>query len=270
MSRRRRSSDPDPRVIGVVAGIVVVLLGLITFGLLTGDDPDEVAIDGRLSATPVTTATEDSDGGDQTAVPADPTDDPNAAPAPAPADPPEPEGPREPTDSDAADFAEVLIGDDMQDAEVVLADLDDDGRNEVVVASILGGQSRIDVAGWDGQSYALTYSDQGAVAEAIASVSVRDINGTPDSAEIVVRQTSGAQGESVSLWGLRDGEVVPLDAVDGCWDRDNTYGIVGVTLEDYRITATCDGSPDPIVAWPSDVYLWEPEFEAFVYSQTLD
>ena len=277
MSSRPEGPRPaDPRVLGVVAGIVLVLLGVIIANvLLSGDDTTEVGIEGGgLTATPIATADEPTAAG-TTPTPA-PRSTATAAPAPEPtatAEPapePAPEGTREPTDADASGFAQAILADDEGDGEFVLADLDEDGRNEVVVASRLGGRTRIDVGAWDGSSYRLSFSGEGATSDALVGVEVRDINGVPGTREVVVRQTSGEQGESITVWGLRDGMLVPFTAVDGCWDGSNTYGIIGVEVTAGTITATCDGSPLPTAAWPSDVYTWDPELEAFAYQRTVE
>ena len=274
----------DPRVVGVITGVVVVLLVLVVVGLVTaGNDGDEIAIDGQLTATPVTSATDATEAPTTEAAPTapEPGEESTTAGAPAPPATVEPSGDDgdttgpadtdgEPTDGDAAAFVESLTAGEVDSSDVVLADLDADGRNEVVVAGLLGGRSRIDVARWNGTTYVLADSGEGGSAEAIESIRVADVNDTPDSAEIMVRQTSGGQGESISLWSLVDGEVVPLRAAGGCWDGSHTYGIVGAEISDGRITATCDGSPDPIVAWPSDVYEWAPEDGVFLYVETLD
>ncbi|WP_108666679.1 FG-GAP repeat domain-containing protein [Euzebya rosea] len=274
----------DPRVVGVITGVVVVLLVLVVVGLVTaGNDGDEIAIDGQLTATPVTSATDATEAQATETAPTAPepgeeSTTAGATPPPATAEPSGDDGDTtgpvdtdgEPTDGDAAAFVESLTAGEVDSSDVVLADLDADGRNEVVVAGLLGGRSRIDVARWNGTTYVLADSGEGGSAEAIESVRVADVNSTPDSAEIVVRQTSGGQGESITLWSLVDGEVVPLRAAGGCWDGSHTYGIVGAEIRDGRITATCDGSPDPIVAWPSDVYEWAPEDGVFLYVETLD
>ena len=280
----------DPRVVGVITGVAVVVLVLVVVGLVTaGNDGDQIAIDGQLTATPVTSATEATDAPtteastaptapepgeeSETSSGTDPaaTDEPSGddgSSTGATADPADGSG--EPTDGDAAAFVESLTAGEIDSSDVVLADLDADGRNEVVVAGLLGGRSRIDVARWNGTTYVLADSGEGGSAEAIESVRVTDVNGTPETVEVVVRQTSGGQGESITLWSLVDGEVVPLRAAGGCWDGSNTYGIVGAEVSGGRITATCDGSPDPIVAWPSDVYEWAPEDGVFLYVETLD
>ena len=151
--RRRPTDGPrpaDPRVLGIISGIIVVILGVIIANVVfSGDDTSEVGVDGDgLTATPITTATEG------TAVPSAPAPAPAPTPSPgatatttsAPDPDPTEAGPREPTDADASDFAAALLEGDEGDGEFVLADLDTDGRNEVVVATRLGGRSRVDIA----------------------------------------------------------------------------------------------------------------------------
>lgn len=274
----RNPAGADPRIVGVIAGVVVIVLVVVVIGLLR-DEADPVGIDGDLTATPLASATEATSGPTASAPP--PPSAPESTPTPGEAGETGGAGedggaedgeggPREPTDADAADFVEVVAPAEQGSSQVVLADLDGDSRNEVVVASMLSGRSRIDVGSWTGSAYRVGYSGEGGTAEQVVSVEVRDINGVPDTLEVVVRQTSGTQGESISVWGVRDGQVVPLQAVDGCWDGSHTYGITGVSLGSQRITATCDGSPDPVAAWPSDIYVWDPELDAFLYERTVE
>lgn len=252
-------------VIGIVAALV--LIGVVAL-VLTADDGDDVAIDGELQATPLASASDPSAAPTPTPT-AVTTATPSSTATPTPT--PTPTGPREPTDSDGAAYATRITPPGAQDGETLLADLDGDGRNEVVLVVRLGEQSLLQIGVWDGSAYDTVLRSEGGTAAEIIDVAVRDVNGTPESAEIVVRQRSGTQGESISLWGLSFGAYAPLEAADGCWSGSHTYGITGATIDADRseIVATCDGSPDPIPAWPSDVYRWDPELETFAFERRI-
>lgn len=191
--------------------------------------------------------------------------------APAAAQLPEPAAtPRAPTAADAADFAVAFRPPGATGVEAVAADIDSDGSPEVVVVSLIDGRSRLDAARWSGVAYVLEpVAPAGGGPGDAVSVTVRDVNGTPETREVVVRQTTSAGGDSVSLWGLgAGGAIVPLVAVEGCWAGSHTYGIDGAVVQGQRITARCDGSPAPPDEWTADVYLWDAELGAFVYELT--
>ncbi len=139
-----------------------------------------------------------------------------------------------------------------------------------MVASLVAGRSHLDVARWSGVDYVpqpLVIAEGGPADQ--VTVAVRDINGTPESREIVLRQSTAAGGDSVSLWGLDpSGAVVALVAVLGCFDGSHTYGADGAVLQGQRITARCDDSPAPPDEWTADVYTWDPEVGSFVYELT--
>lgn len=217
-------------IIGVVTGLLLVGLIVVVVVSRGSDDTDPVA-DGGLTATPVSSATE---AGTTEAGP-----------------------------------VEELTIQGASDIEGDSADLDGDGVEEVVVVGVVGGRTRLQVMRREGDGLLIDFEGEGGSAESIAGLALLDVDGTADTIEIVVTQTSGTEGESTSLWGLQDGAWTPLAARGGCWDGLHTYGIVGVAVEPQRITATCDGSPDPIVSWPSDVYVWDTQVEAFAYESTL-
>ena len=246
--------------IGTVAGLLLVAVVAL---VLTSRDGGDVAVDQPLTATPVASAT---------VPPATPTPTPTPSPsATASATPtPTPTGPREPTDTDAASYAASVTPPGAEDPRTLLADLEGDGRDDVVLVLRLGGTTLLQVGRWDGEAYQTVLRSEGGSADELVDVAVRDITRTPATREIVVRQRSGDDGESVSLWGVLGGSVGPLEAIGGCWAGSHTYGIVGVTVDpqEGELVATCDGSPAPIASWPSDVYGWRADVEAFVYVET--
>ncbi|MDQ3432190.1 MAG: hypothetical protein M3467_08215, partial [Actinomycetota bacterium] len=87
---------------------------------------------------------------------------------------------------------------------------------------------------------------------------------------VVTLQSVGASGQSLSVWGIREGRYVRQRAKGGCWTGSHTFGIVGATIELGRITASCDGSPLPRPAWPSDVYEWRGGRWRFAGTQQPD
>jgi len=147
---------------------------------------------------------------------------------------------------------ETVYGDDSRS---LASDVDADGVNELVLARITDGVAMLDVARWSGEGYEVVYNDEGATADRLDSLIARDINGEPGM-EIVVTQSLGETGTSLTVWGARGDRVRPQRARGGCWDGSKTYGITGAVISDQRITATCDGSPLPRADWPSDVYVW--------------
>lgn len=256
-----------PALLGGVLGLVVVaVVGLvIALGMRGGADVELVApLTGTpvASASPVQTATATT-----TVTAAVPTTSPSGVTPTRPTA--TPTGPRPPTDADAAAYAAQAAPAEATASQTFVADLNGDEVSEVVLASIVGGFTRLDIASWTGTAYAPTFTGEGGAAEVLDHLSVRDINGSPESQEIVTTQSIGTQGRSISVWGWDGSAYVPHRAVDGCWDGSHTYGIVGATLADQRITATCDGSPLPQPAWPSDIYGWDPALDAFAYLRTV-
>lgn len=263
MSDERRRG-PGGVIIGVLAGVLVFLLAVLVF-VLRSQPGDEDDLAGRPVATgsPTPPAATAPATGASTPTPT-PTALPTATPTPTPTPTPTE---REPTDADAAAFSSGYEPPGATDAQAVTVDLNADGRPEVVVVSLAGGVTRLDVAAWDGRSYEVAFTDQGGPAQQLEDFTVTDFN-DDDVPEIVTRQSTGSEGRSVSLWGW-DGEAFARqNAVGGCWDGSHTYGIVGVELARGQIVATCDASPLPAATWPSDVYEWDGE--AWNYARTRE
>ena len=240
------------RTIMMVAGIAILLLLIVL--LLTqrggGDDPTVAVPSETASATAEPTTTEPATATES----ASPTEDPD-------------EAPREPTDADAAAFSETYRPQGAQAVQAVTADVDDDGQPEVVFASIHSDASRVDVARWDGREYQVVYTGEGGGAERIDGFRVADFTGDGPR-EIVIQQSIGAQGSSLSVWGWNGQAFASQRASGGCWDGSHTFGVTGASIEQGRITATCDGSPLPTAAWPSDVYRWDAGRGGWVYDHT--
>lgn len=177
--------------------------------------------------------------------------------------------PRPATDADAAEFSEGFRPDGAQAVQSATADIDGDGEKEVVFASIHSDASRIDIARWDGRAYRVVYTGEGGGAERLDGFTVTDYTGD-DTREIVTIQSIGAQGQSLSIWGWNGQAFAPQRAAGGCWDGSHTFGVTGAAIERGEIRATCDGSPLPTAAWPSDIYAWDAERGGWAYDHTED
>jgi hypothetical protein len=257
------SRGPTPALLATLGVLLVALLGILGVVLLSDEEPEPVA-EPSLTATPLSPPPSPTDAAATASASAAPSASATATPtdtATAPASEtaePEPTD-RAPTDADAAAFATAYNADELGgSAESVAVDVQGDGVDEVVFASIAAGATRLDVAAWNGRQYEVVYRDQGGAAERVEDLSVADF--TSDGVlEIVTQQASGDEGASLSVWGWNGSAYVRHTGVGGCWDGSNTYGIVGATIREGEIVATCDGSPLPVSAWPSDVYVWEPQ-----------
>lgn len=231
-------------VLGGVLTFLVIVLGLLWFGHDWGDE----AAEPPLTASPLRT----------TPPPASPTPTPMPAPTPTPTPTPATPEPteREPTDADAAAFTSAFEPPGGRDVESVTVDMTGDGQPEIVVVSVAEDAVRLDVATWTGTAYDVAFSDAGGPADTVERFTVRDLtgNGTRDIATV---QMIGQDRESMALWGWDGEQFVRHEARGGCWDGSHVYGIVGVAMADGELAATCDGSPEPVGAWPTDVYVWE-------------
>ena len=240
------------RTVMIVAGIALALLLVVVLVSMRGGGDDPVVtgpVPGEsISAEPSASA------------PATPTETESASEN---AD----DGPREPTDSDAAEFSETYRPQGAQAVQSATADVDGDGQKEVVFASIHSDASRVDIARWDGRQYQVVYSGQGGGAERIDDFRVADFTGD-DTREVVISQSVGAQGSSLSIWGWNGQAFAPQRAGGGCWNGSHTFGVIGASIEEGRIRASCDGSPLPTAAWPSDIYEWDADRGGWVHERT--
>ncbi|MGH3665226.1 MAG: hypothetical protein ACRDU8_03865, partial [Egibacteraceae bacterium] len=126
---------------------------------------------------------------------------------------------------------------------------------EVVFARVETGVVRLDIGAWDGARYEIVHFDNGGAAEQLDDLFARDYN-SANGLEVVTVQSSGDDRQGLSIWGVSGNGFARQRARGGCWSRSHTYGISGADIEPGRITATCDGSPQPVQRWPSDVYEW--------------
>ena len=263
---RSRPDGPDARppgarrdrtALGSALGLGVALLILIGFVALAERDVYS-GPQARPSGQPPTSegvAAASTEPAPTEPAPTQPAPTQPAPTEPAPTEPAPTPSAGLPTDADATAFIaqyETVYGDDSRS---LASDVDADGVNELVLARITDGVAMLDVARWSGEGYEVVYNDEGATADRLDSLIARDINGEPGM-EIVVTQSLGETGTSLTVWGARGDRVRPQRARGGCWDGSKTYGITGAVISDQRITATCDGSPLPRADWPSDVYVW--------------
>lgn len=237
------------RVIMAVAGSALALLIVVLLLADRGGDPTVLG-----SPTPSETVSEQ----------ASPTEEASPTATASATEETQGDEPREPSDQDAAAFSESFRPQGAQAIQSVTADVDGDGAKEVVFASIHDDGARIDVARWDGREYQVVYTSQGGAAERIDDFRVADYTGD-DTREIVTVQSVGAQGQSLSVWGWNGQAFAPQRASGGCWNGSHTFGVTGASIQRGRIRATCDGSPLPTAAWPSDVYVWDAEGGGWVY-----
>lgn len=237
--------------IGLAVAAALAVIGGALWAVTAGGGDDPVVVSPSPSG---------SASASETASPTDspsPSDSPTQTPSPT-------EGEREPTDADAAEFQQSYRPEGAQAVDSVAADVDDDGVNEVVFASIHSDAARIDIARWTGTEYEVVYTGRGGGAERLEDFKVADYTGD-GTREVVTVQSVGAQGGSLSIWGWNGQAFAPQRASGGCWHGSHTFGVIGASIQPGRIRASCDGSPLPTAAWPSDVYVWR---DGWVYDHT--
>ena len=231
------------------AAVAAVVVAVLFAYLLTRPETaqDVVIAPSPTAAATLSEATEASE-------PPTPRPTPTAAETTSPTEatePPSEAAPPQPTEADLAAFAAA----EGPAEKSAAGDVTGDGVDEAVLASVRNNAVSVVVGTWDGQAYQRTFTDAAGPAQRITAVRIEDVNGRPGG-EIVTEQAAGTQGRSISLWGRGHGGVQRQEAKGGCWDGSSTYGIAGATVADGRITATCDGAPEPESSWTSDIYEW--------------
>lgn len=256
-----RSAQRRNARLGTIVAVVLAAVILGLFALRSGDDQEAAA---PLPSSPASApATDEATTAPSTA----PSEQPSTATEPTAREPSE-AGETTPTTGDVTTFLDSYEAEHGDDATTRIADLDGDEVDEILAARVSDDSVQIDVAAWDGTQYSVTFSDTGGAAQRLDDIVVRDVNGV-EGLELITFQSAGEQGSSISVWGRgADGRYRRQDAVGGCWDGSNTFGIVGATVADGRLEATCDGSPLPPEAWPSDVYQWRSN--AWAYVETVE
>ncbi len=194
------------------------------------------------------------------------------APAPAPSFAPPPPVPattaRQPGASDAAAFLAAhppAQGPERDGApRSVVADLNSDGADEVLVASLRDGSGVLEVASWDGTGYRVVFASSTGAAQRLLELRVADVAGDARP-EVGVRTGigedpalggTGPTGERLALFGSVGERFGPSVGVGGCWDSSFVYGATGAVIAGGELRATCP--PDPATGAPrTDVYVFD-------------
>lgn len=230
------------------------LLGAV---LLAGCGPRVPVV--QLEAQPSPSPSSPSPSPSDTPSPT-PTEDDTATTSPSPTE----TEPRDPTDTDRARFVAAYDPGSASSLQHVATDVDGDGTDEIVFAYVRDGRvAHVDVAWWTGTSYQIGFEADGGAATAIDRLRVADV--TADGSTELVTDQSTADTASVTLWQVSGpGEVRPLEAVGGCHDGSNTYGVTGATLEDRdadgadEVYATCPDGSTARYRWEAGAYREAP------------
>ena len=225
-------------------------------GSTTGEDPGDGDVagerdDGR-SPEPAPTAVDPSSS---------PTDDePSTDPTDAPSDgSTEEDGPSGPSSTAIA----TLVGEQLaaagEAAQHVVADLDDDGSVEVVLASVQDDRVAVEVWWWrPGRGFGSPATVDAGRGRTVTELRATDL--TEDgTTELLVGVGGGARDSLAVFTVASGGEVVPREAVGGCFAGSHVYGATSAFLQARpdgppAIVATCDDSPLPVADWSTAVY----------------
>jgi hypothetical protein len=166
----------------------------------------------------------------------------------------EPLGPSSPLD-DPDRVPTLVVSDAPIDVHTVVADLDGDRVRERVWAALIRNVVHVRVqhdtdGGWVDVARAT-----GADADDLVSLEVEDLTGD-GRLEIHTRQWVGVNGESVSLWSFANDRLLPQTGNGGCWDGENTFGLVGARVDFGQVRAICEEDPLPPYLWSTAVYRW--------------
>ena len=150
----------------------------------------------------------------------------------------------------------LVVSDGPLDVHTVRADLDGDTVPERVWAALVRNVVHVRVQREDADGgWADVASAIGAVADDLISLEVEDLTGD-SRPEIHTRQWVGVNGESVSLWSFANDRLLPMTADGGCWDGENTFGLVGARVDFGLVRAICEDDPLPPYLWSTAVYRW--------------
>lgn len=200
----------------------------------------------------------DTPGPDTAGSPA-PADPDPADPTPGPVAPVDPGGPDRPVPSGIDDpnrRVALSVSNEPIDVHTIVADLDGDGFAERVWAGLITNWVHLRIDRYEGDDvWSQVTAARGAVSDDLVGLWVRDLTGD-GRPEIYTRQWVGTSGESATLWSFRDDALHPMTASGGCWDGNNTYGLVGVLVDPGRIAAICEEEPLPPYLWSTAVYEW--------------
>jgi hypothetical protein len=209
--------------------------------------------DAAETAPPVVPPVPDESTPEDT-TPEDPAPDADGDAGPVSPDVDEPLGPSSPLD-DPDRVPMLVVSDAPIDVHTVVADLDGDRVRERVWAALIRNVVHVRVqhdtdGGWVDVARAT-----GADADDLVSLEVEDLTGD-GRLEIHTRQWVGVNGESVSLWSFANDRLLPMTGNGGCWDGENTFGLVGARVEFGRVRAICEEDPLPPYLWSTAVYRW--------------
>jgi hypothetical protein len=212
-------------------------------------EPPPVAPGGTATPPPAGGTTPDEQ------VPEDTTPDGDATPRPD--EPDEPVGPASPLD-DPDRVPALVVATTPLDVHTVIIDIDGDGIEERVWAALVRNSVHVRVQGDVNGRWEDVTDDAsaiGAVADDLVELSVEDVtgDGRPD---IHTKQWVGDNGESVSLWSFTDGRLRAMTASGGCWDGEDTFGVVGAEVDPGQVLAICEENPLPPYLWSTAVYRW--------------
>lgn len=154
----------------------------------------------------------------------------------------------------------ITVSTTPRDVQVVHADLDGDGVNERVWAAIVRDQvqtavERVVDGRWTPRSV-----HPGAAADRLVGLRVEDLTGD-GRPEVHTRQWVATEGESLTVWSYRDGDLARMRMTGGCYDNANTVGITGALVDEVgedgaTIAATCRDDGLPPQQWSSAMYVW--------------
>lgn len=147
-----------------------------------------------------------------------------------------------------------------RDVHVVQVDLDRDGVNERVWAAIVRDQVLTRVERVVDGRWVPRDTHSGAVADRLVALRVRDLTGD-GRPEVYTRQWVATEGESLTLWSYRTGDLSRMRMVGGCYGNANTVGITGAIVEEVgadgaTIAAICRDDGLPPQQWSSAMYVW--------------
>ena len=199
-----------------------------------------------------------------------PSPTPEAPPEPSPEPSPEPdaatdvaEEPSSPVGPSSADAAAFLASDalaGLHGLEHVVVDLDGDTWKEVVATGVRDRSGVVRVAWWTSEGYEVLAADEAGPGHDVTDLRAADINRDDRIELLVVVEGEGLQ--SLALWRvLGRGRVERLEAVGGCHDGRNVYGVTTARLQSGgdgppTIVADCDESPLPVADWSEQRWEW--------------
>lgn len=151
-----------------------------------------------------------------------------------------------------------------RDERVLHADLNRDGRNERVRAAIVADQVEIAVDRVVDGVWREGPTHTGAAADRLVDLRAADLTGD-GSLEVYTWQWVANEGQSVTLWSYGDRDLQRMLASGGCWDGQNTFGLVGALVEQedmfadrpLEIAAVCEERPLPVQQWSTALYRWQ-------------